>query len=170
MRALLLQAFDDHNEPTSRARTPVPLRVRWLVEALALCHTVNVTDEGEGAASRCYQARSPITPPGEAISRWRLHNPLNHKSGVQASSPDEIALVTYAKAVGLELLDRTLNHITVSRPNGAKVCKECPNGKNELAKMGSDCVRPVKYPCCSCLPIDLLVSMWRQSVHPERKS
>jgi hypothetical protein len=99
-----------------------------------------------------------------------MHNPLNHKGGVQASSPDEIALVTYAKAVGLELLDRTLNHITVSRPNGAKVCQECPTGKNELTKMGTDCVRPVECSCSSCLPISVLVGMRRQSVHLERKS
>ena len=40
----------------------------------------------------------------------------------QASSPDEVALVNYAKLVGLPLVDRTLSHITVQRPRGTKVC------------------------------------------------
>jgi len=59
------------------------------VEALALCHSVNLTED-------------------EGVREY------------QASSPDEVALVNYAKSVGLALVDRTLSHITVQRPRGTQ--------------------------------------------------
>lgn len=78
---------------TARGRTPMGTRVRWLVEALAVCHNVNVShDDSEGASPE--------------------------KLVYQASSPDEVALVKFAASMGCGLVGRTLSHITVRCPGG----------------------------------------------------
>jgi len=95
VQSLLHQAFE-MKEEAYRGRPPVQMRMRRLIEALALCHNVNVTLED-----------------GTAI--------------YQASSPDEVALVNYAKLTGLVLEDRTLTSIVLRRPTGEVVDYEILN-------------------------------------------
>jgi phospholipid-translocating ATPase len=78
-------------------------RIVAAVEALALCHNVTPVYEADGA--------------GEADGR-----PEADQAGAgvtyQASSPDEVALVEWAGAMGLSLAARTLTEITLTAPQG----------------------------------------------------
>jgi len=66
--------------------------VRDLILALCLCHNV-----------------TPVYPDENDKT----------KKEFQASSPDEIALVTFAEALGMNLLYRDENYIRISNPSGA---------------------------------------------------
>lgn len=83
---LLLAKSLLEDDPASMRRS-MQLRVRLLIEALAVCHNVNVTDE-DGAAV------------------------------YQASSPDEVALVYFAKSMGMELRARSTEMIELQLPGG----------------------------------------------------
>jgi len=80
-------------------------RVGAAVEALALCHNVTPVYEIEQ---------------GEADGRTEADQGMQGNAGVtyQASSPDEVALVEWAGAMGLSLAARTLNEITLTAPQG----------------------------------------------------
>jgi phospholipid-translocating ATPase len=71
---------------TTRTRREIGSRVRDVVLALALCHNVTPTTEEEN---------------GETVTTY------------QASSPDEIAIVRWTEAVGLKLLSRDRESMTL---------------------------------------------------------
>jgi len=71
---------------TTRTRREIGSRVRDVVLALALCHNVTPTTEEEN---------------GETVTTY------------QASSPDEIAIVQWTEAVGLKLLSRDRESMTL---------------------------------------------------------
>ncbi|EDU46363.1 MgtA Cation transport ATPase [Pyrenophora tritici-repentis] len=71
---------------TTRTRREIGSRVRDVVLALALCHNVTPTTEEEN---------------GETVTTY------------QASSPDEIAIVRWTEAVGLKLLTRDRESMTL---------------------------------------------------------
>lgn len=79
---------------TTRTRREIGTRVRDLVMALALCHNVTpTTEEGDG------------------------HNLTTY----QASSPDEIAIVKWTEEVGLRLLHRDRQSITLQSVNTSHI-------------------------------------------------
>jgi phospholipid-translocating ATPase len=77
-------------------RRTIVTRVRDATEALALCHNVTPVNNGEKLA--------------DDIDA-ELYD--NVKVSYQASSPDEIALVTWTESVGLTLVKRDLNRIVL---------------------------------------------------------
>ena len=79
---------------TTRTRREIGSRVRDLVLALALCHNVTPSTEDDGAQS---------------ITTY------------QASSPDEIAIVRWAESVGLRLLHRDRQNITLQSVDTSRV-------------------------------------------------
>jgi len=82
---------------STRTRREIGSRVRDVVLALALCHNVTPTIEEEN---------------GEPVTTY------------QASSPDEIAIVRWTEAVGLKLLSRDRESMTLqSRHGGNTVVK-----------------------------------------------
>lgn len=79
---------------TTRTRREIGSRVRDLVMALALCHNVTPTTEEEN---------------GHSFTTY------------QASSPDEIAIVKWTEAVGLRLLHRDRQSITLQSVDTSRV-------------------------------------------------
>ncbi len=79
---------------TTRTRREIGSRVRDLVLALALCHSVTPSTEEEG---------------GRSVTTY------------QASSPDEIAIVRWAESVGLRLLHRDRHSITLQSVDTLRV-------------------------------------------------
>jgi len=79
---------------TTRTRREIGFRVRDLVMALALCHNVTPTNEEDN---------------GHSFTTY------------QASSPDEIAIVRWTEAVGLRLLHRDRQSITLQSVDTARV-------------------------------------------------
>lgn len=79
---------------TTRTRREIGSRVRDLVLALALCHNVTPSTEGEGG-------NSTIT--------------------YQASSPDEIAIVRWTESVGLRLMHRDRHTITLQSVKTSRI-------------------------------------------------
>ena len=92
VRATLKEAFmSSHgNHRPARGRMAPSTMLRRLIEALALCHNVNVTMEGG-------------------------------QEEYQASSPDEVALVKYARDTGLVLTDRSTTSMVLTSPSGDRV-------------------------------------------------
>ncbi|KAF2031600.1 phospholipid-translocating P-type ATPase-like protein [Setomelanomma holmii] len=78
----------------TRTRREIGSRVRDVVLALALCHNVTPTTEEEN---------------GEAVTTY------------QASSPDEIAIVRWTEAVGLKLLSRDRESMTLQSCDSGNV-------------------------------------------------
>ncbi|XP_012936830.1 probable phospholipid-transporting ATPase IIB isoform X3 [Aplysia californica] len=87
-------------------RRSVLTRVVEAVRAIALCH--NVTPVYEESSNG--DVKSDDT---EADQQ------LKQRVSYQASSPDEIALVTWSESVNLTLVKRDLNSITLRTPTGA---------------------------------------------------
>ena len=79
---------------TTRTRREIGSRVRDLVLALALCHNVTPSTEDDG---------------GQSVTAY------------QASSPDEIAIVRWAESVGLRLLHRDRQNITLQSVDTSRV-------------------------------------------------
>lgn len=79
---------------TTRTRREIGSRVRDLVMALALCHNVTPTTEEEA---------------GHSFTTY------------QASSPDEIAIVRWTEAVGLRLLHRDRQSITLQSVHTSRI-------------------------------------------------
>ncbi|KAH7117621.1 phospholipid-translocating P-type ATPase-like protein [Dendryphion nanum] len=79
-------AFIAHSTSATRTRREIGSRVRDVVLALALCHNVTPTNEEEN---------------GEMVTTY------------QASSPDEIAIVRWTENVGLRLLQRDRESMTL---------------------------------------------------------
>lgn len=108
--AHLKTAFS-HSHPgslPSRTGTPVRrtvvTRVLEAVQALALCHNVTpVYDEEQ---------------PEEMALQIEADQQSQQTVVYQASSPDEVALVTWTESVGLTLVKRDLNSMQLRAPNG----------------------------------------------------
>jgi len=79
---------------TTRTRREIGFRVRDLVLALALCHNVTPTTEGDNG-----------------------HNFTTY----QASSPDEIAIVRWTESVGLRLMHRDRHSITLQSVDTSRI-------------------------------------------------
>ncbi|XP_072142121.1 probable phospholipid-transporting ATPase IIB isoform X2 [Dermacentor andersoni] len=86
-----------------RVRRNMATRVQEAVRAVALCH--NVTPVYEGVAS-------------DADDEQALAEQYQKPPTYQASSPDEVALVTWTESVGLELVFRDLNSLKLRTPHG----------------------------------------------------
>lgn len=79
---------------TTRTRREIGSRVRDLVLALALCHNVTPSTDDDG---------------GQSVTTY------------QASSPDEIAIVRWAESVGLRLMHRDRQNITLQSVDTSRV-------------------------------------------------
>lgn len=105
---------------TSRMRRPEGWRVWEAVKALALCHNVTpVYDTDNTNTSQTDSKKNQGTPTKSVISIDESEA-KGGDDGVtyQASSPDEIALVTWTEQIGLALVARDLNLITLQmRPS-----------------------------------------------------
>lgn len=93
-------------------RRNVTTRVTEAVRAIALCH--NVTPVFESAPSSSNSSSPSRNDDTEADQQ------LKQSVTYQASSPDEIALVTWAESVHLTLVKRTLDSITLRTPTGSQ--------------------------------------------------
>lgn len=87
--------------PGMRVRRNMASRVQEAVRAVALCH--NVTPVYEEAATDDEQTQAEL---------------FQKQPTYQASSPDEVALVTWTESVGLELVYRDLNSLKLRTPHG----------------------------------------------------
>ncbi|XP_039441902.1 probable phospholipid-transporting ATPase IIA isoform X2 [Culex pipiens pallens] len=95
-----------------RLKKPEGWRIWESVKALALCHNVTPSyDNGNGINGNGADRRNS---PTRSISVEAPVEPskLPEKT-YQASSPDEIALVKWTESVGLTLINRDLNHMTL---------------------------------------------------------
>lgn len=87
----------------ARVRRSMSSRVQEAVRAIALCHNVTpVYEESEAAGEE------------DALAAGQPHG----RPVYQASSPDEVALVTWTESVGLELVFRDLSTMKVRTPHG----------------------------------------------------
>uniref|UniRef100_A0A6G5AE62 Putative phospholipid-translocating p-type atpase n=1 Tax=Rhipicephalus microplus TaxID=6941 RepID=A0A6G5AE62_RHIMP len=85
-----------------RVRRNMATRVQEAVRAVALCHNV-----------------TPVYENGDSDSDEQAMAELYQKQPTyQASSPDEVALVTWTESVGLELVYRDLSSMKLRTPHG----------------------------------------------------
>jgi phospholipid-translocating ATPase len=100
-----------HDTTTSRQtimRRTIVSRVHDAVEALALCHNVTPVNE---TSSQAIASSSTQQQADDIINLDEIA-----KVSYQASSPDEIALVSWTESVGLTLVKRDLNTMTLRTP------------------------------------------------------
>lgn len=88
-------------------RRTVITRVFEAVRALALCHNVTPVYEESDNSEAGYETEADQQSQQEVV--------------YQASSPDEVALVTWTESVGLTLLKRDLNSMQLRAPNGSVI-------------------------------------------------
>ncbi|GFO25333.1 phospholipid-transporting ATPase [Plakobranchus ocellatus] len=97
---------------TGPVRRNVTTRVTEAVRAIALCHNVTpVFDSAPVSSNSSSPVRSDDTEADQQLKQSVTY---------QASSPDEIALVTWAESVHLTLVKRTLDSITLRTPTGGQ--------------------------------------------------
>ncbi|XP_029184448.2 probable phospholipid-transporting ATPase IIA isoform X1 [Acropora millepora] len=97
----------------SKVRRTVVTRVHEAVKALALCHNVTpVTDDTENQPTRI-RIDSATSEESDA-GGLEEGETVNY----QASSPDEVALVTWTESVGLALVHRDLSSMRLRTPDG----------------------------------------------------
>ncbi|XP_015780341.1 PREDICTED: probable phospholipid-transporting ATPase IIB, partial [Acropora digitifera] len=97
----------------SKVRRTVVTRVHEAVKALALCHNVTpVTDDTENQSTRI-RIDSATSEESDA-GGLEGGETVNY----QASSPDEVALVTWTESVGLALVHRDLSSMRLRTPDG----------------------------------------------------
>lgn len=89
----------------TRMRRPEGWRVWEAVKALALCHNVTPVYDDD--------SNEKIQKPSGSPTRSISLEAEKHEVTYQASSPDEIALVKWTEQVGLVLVARDLNSITL---------------------------------------------------------
>lgn len=94
-----------YGQQVSIMRRTIVTRIRDAIEALALCHNVTPVYE----ANIADVLSKPLDQLAEELR--------NVKVSYQASSPDEIALVTWTENVGLTLIKRDLNTILLRGPD-----------------------------------------------------
>ena len=103
---LLLQSNNQPQQQPSIMRRTMVTRIRDAIEALALCHNVTPIYE----ANMADILNKPIDQiVGDEVSSLQFT--------YQASSPDEIALVSWTENVGLALIKRDLNTILLRAPD-----------------------------------------------------
>ncbi|XP_055890293.1 probable phospholipid-transporting ATPase IIB isoform X1 [Biomphalaria glabrata] len=106
----LKSSYSTTSTTTTPVRTSGPVRRNVLtrvveaVRAIALCHNV-----------------TPVFEETSNGDDTEADQQLKQKVTYQASSPDEIALVSWAESVNLALFKRDLNSITLRTPTGAFV-------------------------------------------------
>jgi phospholipid-translocating ATPase len=98
-------------------RRTVVTRVCEAVKAISLCHNVTpVADSGSRDVSTSSSSFN-------SLSRWYtdvrppFQSSRAQKINYQASSPDEIALVSWTESVGLTLIERDMTTITLRSPH-----------------------------------------------------
>ncbi|XP_021700872.1 probable phospholipid-transporting ATPase IIA isoform X1 [Aedes aegypti] len=95
-----------------RLKKPEGWRIWESVKALALCHNVTpVYDNGNGGNGLNGSERR--NSPSRSISIETQESVKLPEKTYQASSPDEIALVKWTESVGLTLINRDLNQMTL---------------------------------------------------------
>lgn len=100
----------------SKVRRTVVSRVHEAVKALALCHNVTpVTEETETDESARVRLES-VTSDESDVEGSAGSN--NRTVTYQASSPDEVALVTWTESVGLTLVHRDITSMRLKTPHG----------------------------------------------------
>uniref|UniRef100_A0A8W7M1T8 Phospholipid-transporting ATPase n=1 Tax=Anopheles arabiensis TaxID=7173 RepID=A0A8W7M1T8_ANOAR len=114
---------EDHgSEYQPRLRKPDGWRIWESVKALALCHNVTPVYEsnnGNGGSGSISSTSDRRQSPARSISvesqagEPSTSKPATTEKTYQASSPDEIALVKWTESVGLTLVQRDLNHMTL---------------------------------------------------------
>ncbi|CAD5119096.1 DgyrCDS7742 [Dimorphilus gyrociliatus] len=101
VKSHLRTSFQSKSEGSGKVRKTVVSRVHDAVKAIALCHNV--------------------TPVFEEIDETPEQNEANMQGSesvvYQASSPDEVALVKWTESVGLGLVKRDLNCMTLRSPD-----------------------------------------------------
>jgi len=100
------QASNNSNQQVSIMRRTIVTRIRDAIEALALCHNVTPVYEANMADII-----------NKSIDQLAMEELKNVKVTYQASSPDEIALVSWTENVGLTLIKRDLNTILLRSPD-----------------------------------------------------
>ena len=94
-------------ETKHRMRKTATTRIAEAVKALALCH--NVTPVFEGGNEDATEADRHTTAAASSQPQSVTY---------QASSPDEVALVSWSEEVGLALVDRNLSSMKLKTPSG----------------------------------------------------
>ncbi|VDO11418.1 unnamed protein product [Rodentolepis nana] len=87
------------------------------VLAIAICHNVtpmNDDDDGAGSGENASSSSTQAKGLGD-------YNEFAQPVGFQASSPDEVALVTWTASVGITLIHRDQQMMALRLPNGATV-------------------------------------------------
>ncbi|XP_055550514.1 probable phospholipid-transporting ATPase IIA isoform X2 [Wyeomyia smithii] len=113
--SISVQGDGSPTKPTGyqpRLRKPDGWRIWESVKALALCHNVTpVYDNGNGGLG--INGSDRRNSPSRSISIEAQEAVKLPEKTYQASSPDEIALVKWTESVGLTLINRDLNHMTL---------------------------------------------------------
>jgi phospholipid-translocating ATPase len=94
-------------QQTSIMRRTIVTRIRDAIEALALCHNVTPVYEANMTAL----LNKPLNELGEDVNDLKVT--------YQASSPDEIALVSWTENAGLTLIKRDLNNMILRGPDNS---------------------------------------------------
>ncbi|XP_061428126.1 probable phospholipid-transporting ATPase IIB isoform X3 [Lethenteron reissneri] len=93
-----------------KLRRTVVSRVHEAVKAVALCHNVTPVYERHGAAG----GAAPAEPEDAEVDQ----DLSDENRAYQASSPDEVALVSWTESVGLTLVSRDLASMQLRTPGG----------------------------------------------------
>lgn len=102
----------------NRMRRPEGWREWEAVKALALCHNVTpITDEDDNRSvsttSTFASSVGGSTSPTKSVINMGAGSTVSNEHQYQASSPDEIALVKWTEQVGLTLIARDINSMTL---------------------------------------------------------
>ncbi|KAL4235196.1 ATP synthase subunit 9 [Mactra antiquata] len=109
--AHLKTAFSHNQSASTPSRLGTPVRrtvvtrVLEAVQALALCHNVTPVYDDSKSEETSLQVEADQQSQQTVV--------------YQASSPDEVALVTWTESVGLTLVKRDLNSMQLQAPNGS---------------------------------------------------
>jgi len=100
----------------SKVRRTVVTRVHEAVKALALCHNVTPVSEDTEIDEAIRVRMDSVT--SDDSDADGLEGRENRTVTYQASSPDEVALVTWTESVGLTLVHRDLSSMRLRTPYG----------------------------------------------------
>uniref|UniRef100_A0A915HRS1 Phospholipid-transporting ATPase n=1 Tax=Romanomermis culicivorax TaxID=13658 RepID=A0A915HRS1_ROMCU len=105
MKTHLLNAYGKTDiTETSTFRQSIMNKVQQAVEAIAICHNVTPVYENENETSNAEDTEADLQQKQEV--------------SYQASSPDEVALVSWADCVGVKLIQRDLHGMQLKSPTG----------------------------------------------------
>ena len=105
----LQQQITPSKQTQTIMRRTITTRIRDAIQALALCHNVTPVHESSSVAEA-------LNRPVEQLSAVDVSN---FKITYQASSPDEIALVSWTESVGLTLIKRDLTSMVLRCPDNS---------------------------------------------------